>query len=226
MNFLTQKLFEIKDEKYRIFSKKLIPDTKKEIIGVRSPLIKNIISKYKSNQELCENFLSEKHIYHEEFLLHGLIISTKKDIDQVFNLLNEFVFQIDNWAVCDCTVSALKIINKHPKLAIEQVKRYLKSDRPYVVRFGIVVLLTYFLDKNFSDEILSLIKSIKSENYYVNMAIAWFYSVALVKKYQHTIGIIESKTLDKFVHNKSIQKTIESFRISNDKKIYLKTLKI
>ena len=225
MHLFTKRLLSLKDKKYCEFSKKLIPDTEKEIIGVRTPLIKKII-KENNDFALISNFFQEKHVFHEEFLLHGLLISTIKDVNQSLNLLSEFVNHIDNWAVCDSTVSALKILKKHPKKALDFAKKCILSPKPYVVRFGIVILLDYFLDDNFSNEIISLVKNINSENYYVNMAIAWFFSVALVKQYDSTISIILEKNLPKFVHNKSIQKAIESFRIDKDKKEYLRKLKV
>lgn len=225
MHLFTKKLLSLKDEKYCEFSKKLIPDTKKEIIGVRAPLIKKII-KENNDFMLVSNFFQEKHVFHEEFLLHGLLIATIKDVNQTLNLLSDFVNHIDNWAVCDSTVSALKIFKKYPKQALDFAKKCILSPKPYVVRFGIVILLDYFLDDNFSNEIITLVKKINSENYYVNMAIAWFFSVALVKQYDSTISIILEKNLPKFVHNKSIQKAVESFRIEKDKKDYLRKLKV
>ena len=226
MHFFTNKLLSLVEEDYKIFSKKLIPDTDKEIIGVRTPLIKSLIKEYKHNKELFFDFLTQKHTFHEEFLLHGLILSTEKDINVLLEKLNVFSTQIDNWAVCDSTVAGLKLIKKYPTQTLELVKKFVKSNKPYVVRLGIVILLYYFLDKNFNREILEIVASVNSNNYYVNMAIAWFYSVALVKQYNFTIPIIQNKTLPKFVQNKTIQKAIESFRIPKETKSYLKTLKV
>lgn len=225
MHLFTKQLLSLKDEKYCEFSKKLIPDTKKEIIGVRAPLIKKII-KENNDFTLISNFFQEKHVFHEEFLLHGLLIATIKDVNQALSLLSEFVNQIDNWAVCDSTVSALKIFKKYPKQALDFAKKSILSPNPYVVRFGVVILLDYFLDDNFSNEIITLVKNISSEHYYVNMAIAWFFSVALVKQYDTALSVILEKNLPKFVNNKSIQKAIESFRIDKDKKEYLRKLKV
>lgn len=225
MHLFTKQLLSLKDEKYCEFSKKLVPDTKKEIIGVRAPLIKRLI-KENNDFTLISNFFQEKHVFHEEFLLHGLLIATIKDVNQALSLLSEFVNQIDNWAVCDSTVSALKIFKKYPKQALDFAKKSILSPNPYVVRFGVVILLDYFLDDNFSNEIITLVKNISSEHYYVNMAIAWFFSVALVKQYDTALSVILEKNLPKFVNNKSIQKAIESFRIDKDKKEYLRKLKV
>ena len=226
MHIITKRLLQLKDENYRIFSLKLIPDTNKEIIGVRTPLIKNLIKEYKYNQELIDDFLFEEHKFHEEFMIHGQLLSLEKNIDVLLRKLTLFSTQIDNWAVCDTTVSALKLLKKHPKKTLDIVKEFINSTKPYVVRLGIVILLCYFLDENFSEEILKLVKDVNSNHYYVNMAIAWFYSVALVKQYDLAIKILQEKTLPKFIQNKSIQKAVESFRIANDKKSYLKTLKV
>ena len=214
------------DQEYRIFSKKLIPDTNLKIIGVRTPVIKKIASEYKNSTEKIYNFFNEKHIYFEESLLHGFLLQTIKDKQDFFFYLSKFITQIDNWATCDQTVSALKNLNKFPKDSIKLVKECLKNKKPYVVRFGIVVMLNYFLSDNYSKDILHLALSVFSNDYYVNMALAWFYSVALVKQYDDTIRILQDKSLPKFVQNKTIQKANESFRISNDIKKYLKTLKI
>jgi len=214
------------DQEYRIFSKKLIPDTNLKIIGVRTPVIKKIASEHKYSTEKIYNFFNEKHIYFEESLLHGFLLQTIKDKQDFFFYLSKFIPQIDNWATCDQTVSALKNLNKFPKDSIKLVKECLKNKKPYVVRFGIVIMLNYFLSDNYSKDILHLALSVFSNDYYVNMALAWFYSVALVKQYDDTIRILQDKSLPKFVQNKTIQKANESFRISNDIKIYLKTLKI
>ncbi len=227
MRTITQKFFKFAEEDYKKFSKKLIPDTKLTILGVRTPIIKSLAREYnKNNLAEISNFLNDKHTYYEEWLLHGFLLSYEKDIDNLFVKLNNFIPFIDNWAICDYSVMAMKLFRKYPEKTFEKVKEFLYSNSPYTIRFGIVILLSYFLDENFSDKILELIKTISSEHYYVNTALAWFYSVALVKQFDKTIKIIEEKNLPKFVHNKSIQKAIESFRISDKNKHYLKTLKI
>ncbi len=226
MHNFTFELLSLEDKGYKDFSKKLIPGTKYEIIGVRAPLIKQMAKKNISNNLEINAFFKEKHAYHEEFVLHGLLLSFEKDIDVLITKLKCFVQSIDNWAVCDTTVMALKQLKMHPEKALNFIKVCLKSAKPYVVRFGIVCLLCYFLDDKFNPDILQLISPIKSEHYYVNMGLAWLYSVALVKQYNDTVWIFESNVLPKFVHNKSIQKAIESYRITSETKSYLKTLKI
>ncbi len=224
---ITNKLFELSEKEYKIFSEKLIPDTKLEILGVRTPLIKKY-AKYlcKDTPHLVNDFLCAKHQYYEEWLLHGFLLSYEKDIDALILQLNNFLPYIDNWAICDCSVMALKIFKKNPIKTLDFIKNCIKSNKPYIVRFGIVALLSYFLDTNFSNEILLLINDIKSEHYYVNMALAWFYSIAIIKQYKSILPLIKSQSLPKFVHNKAIQKATESFRVPFDTKQYLKTLKI
>lgn len=227
MNTYLDKLKTKIDLKFKDFSKKLIPDTKAKILGVRTPEIKKFAKEFYINSpEKVLTFFNEKHCYFEEFLLHGFLLSNIKDIDQLLLQLNLFVPTIDNWAVCDQTVSALKLLKKHPQKTYSSVKKWLKSDRPYVVRFGIVVLLNYFLDNNFNDTIYTDLSNIKSSHYYVNMAIAWFYSIALIKQYSSAINIIQSKTLPTFVQNKAIQKACESFRITEEIKHQIKNYKI
>ncbi|MBE5754399.1 MAG: DNA alkylation repair protein [Clostridiales bacterium] len=227
MNELTKLLLENQDLSYREFHSKLIPDNTHPIIGVRVPVIKSIAkSALKNLPTQTLDFISETHTFYDEFMLHALIINTLfLDVNKTFIEVEKFLPQVDNWAVCDSFVSSLKIINKHPEFVLEKVKDYLKSSRPYTVRFGVVVLLNYFLDKNFSEEVLSLVSERCGEHFYVDMAIAWLFSVALVKQYDFALPYLLNDKLTKFVHNKAIQKAIESYRIDKDTKEYLKTLK-
>ena len=227
MNELTKLLLKNQDLSYREFHSKLIPDNTHPIIGVRVPVIKSIAkSALKNLPTQTLDFISETHTFYDEFMLHALIINTLfLDVNKTFIEVEKFLPQIDNWAVCDSFVSSLKIINKHPEFVLEKVKDYLKSSHPYTVRFGVVVLLNYFLDKNFSEEVLSLVSARCGEHFYIDMAIAWLFSVALAKQYDFTLPYLLNDKLTKFVHNKAIQKAIESYRIDKDTKEYLKTLK-
>ncbi len=226
MNQITKALLLEKDDKYRLFSQKLIPDTSLEIIGVRVPKIKQIVKQF-ANTECAYNFIRENHKYYEEYFVHGLLIGTiKNDIQQVFKMLEDFLPHLDNWAICDSTVANLEIFKKHKELTHKKALDYLKFNNPYTVRFGVIILLDYFLDDGFNENVINALLNVKSEHYYVNMAIAWFISVALVKQYDTMIKYIENKLFPKFVHNKAIQKAKESFRISSDVKVYLNTLKI
>ncbi len=218
-------LFDKQDLKYKAFHQRIVPDTKHEIIGVKVPELRKIAKNIKALSDIS-SFFNEKHVYYEEFMLHGLLIAQIKDTDKAYSLLNDFLPQIDNWAVCDVTVSAIKNIAKDRDLLYNNVLKWIESERVYTVRFAIVCLLTYFAEKRYSDRIFGLLSSINTDEYYINMAIAWLYSVFLVKCYDETLPIIESKTLSRFIQNKTIDKARDSFRIADDKKIYLKTLKI
>ena len=226
MHILNNELLNYTDQKYKVFTQKLVPDTKYPILGIRVPCIKQIIKKFQ-NKEILYSFLSLNHTYYEEWFLHGLIIGQeKKDIDRAIKLIDEFLPHLDNWAICDSTVLTLKIFKKYPVKVLEKIKNYLNSELTYVKRFGIVSLLGYFMDDYFNEEILSILKSVSSDNYYVNMAIAWALSVAIIKHPDITIKLLESKILTRFIQNKTIQKAIESFRVPLNTKEYLKTLKI
>lgn len=227
MNPLTQKLIENSETSYKEFHSKLVPDTLYPLLGVRVPIIKNLAKNaIKSDRSTILEFISETHTFYEEFMLHALLInSLSNDINELFSLIENFLPQIDNWAICDSFVSSLKTLKKHPKLTLNKVKKYLNSSHPYTVRFAIVTLLVYYLDDNFSEEILQL--SIKNcgKHFYIDMAIAWLFSFALIKQYDVTIPYFKNNILTKFVHNKALQKAIESFRVSPNTKEHLKTLK-
>ena len=226
MNVIEKILFNNQDIKYRDFNSKLIPNIDKDkIIGVRMPILRKIAKDIYLNNYIDE-FLSElPHKYQEENILHGLILGLKyKDIDILLDKLDIFLPYIDNWAVTD--VISSKIFKKYPDKVYDRVKIWLNSEYEYVIRFGVVTLLQFYLDDNFKLEELELVNEIDSDYFYVRMAIAWFYSFALIKQYDRTIGYFEDRVLDKWIHNKSIQKAIESYRISDDKKEYLRILKI
>ena len=227
MSELTNILLLNKDENYKLFSKKLIPDTDYPILDVRVPIIKAIAKKFNNNKKLKNEFIKNKHIYYEEYFLHGLLIATEKDnVGWVFENLECFLPLIDNWAICDSCVMAMKIFNKNTDAVFSKIKTWIKSSHPYTVRFALVTLLSYFTTPEYCDKVLSIIKNVKSEHYYVNMALSWLISVMLIKNYDKTLNLFTSNSLNKFVHNKSIQKAIESFRIPNERKLELRKLKI
>ena len=226
MDIINKILFLNKDIKYREFNSKLIPNIDKDkIIGVRMPILRKI-AKDIYNEEYIDCFLDElPHIYHEENILHGIILTLKyKDIDILLDKLDIFLPYVDNWAVTD--VISPKIFKKYPDIVYNRIKIWLNSRDEYVIRFGVVSLLQFYLDDNFRIEELELVKNIDIDYFYVKMAIAWFYSFALIKQYDNTIRYFEDRLLDKWIHNKSIQKAIDSYRISDDKKKYLRNLKI
>ena len=219
-------LFDNRDLEYKDFNSKLIPNIDKDkIIGVRMPVIRKIAKNIVNNNYIDE-FLSElPHKYQEEKVLHGILLTMKyKNIDVLLDKLDVFLVYVDNWAITD--VISPKIFKKYPDKVYDRIKIWVNSNHEYVIRFGIVSLLQFYLDDNFRLEELELVRNINSDYFYVNMAIAWFYSFALIKRYDDTIIYFENRCLDKWIHNKSIQKAIESYRISDDKKKYLRSLKI
>lgn len=222
---IREELYLNRDLKYRDFHSKLVPNLdKKNIIGVRTPVLRKIAKKFSKHKDI-ELFLEDlPHRYYEENNLHCFILCDFKDISILIEKADIILPYIDNWATCD-TFSP-KIFKKYPDIVLEKIMEWIKSDRTYTVRYGIVLLMENYLDDEFNPDMLNIIAGIKSEEYYVNMAIAWYFSFALIKQYEITINLIESKVLDKFVHNKTIQKAVESRRISDERKQYLKSLKI
>ena len=218
---LTEELLKLGDSQYKEFNSKLVPNIdKNRIIGVRNPEVKQLV---KSTNEDIKEFLNElPHYYNEENVLHGYLLSNIKDYDEKISVLNRFLPYIDNWSVCD--IIKPKSFKKNRDKLINQIKIWIKSDHTYTVRFGL--LMTHYLDEDFKKEYLLLPLSIHTDEYYINMMIAWYYATALAKQYDETIMIIEDKKLDSWIHNKTIQKAKESFRVSDKQKEYLNTLKI
>ena len=221
---IQKELFSLQDKEYMKFLSKLTPNVSEDtIIGVRIPEIRKLAKKLVKNNEY-EDFLKElPHKYYDENLLHGAIISENKDFENCIELLNSFLPFVDNWAVCD-TISP-KIFKKHKKELIEKIKEWSQSDKTYTCRFGVEMLMTHFLDKDFKKEYLEIVANIHSEEYYVKMVIAWFFATALTKQWDYAVIYLEDNRLDVWVHNKTIQKARESLRILEDKKGYLKGLK-
>ena len=223
MNILDE-LFNLKDEKYKELQAKIIPNiSSNSIIGVRTPLLRDLSKKLvKDHYSLFLNDLPHK--YFDENQLHAFTISLLKDYDECIMYVNKFLPYVDNWATCD--QMSPKVFKKNTNKLLEQIKVWIKSKKTYTIRFGIGMLMEYFLDENFNKTYLELVYKIGSNEYYVNMMIAWFFATALAKQYEETIKYIENKKLDIWVHNKTIQKAIESYRIRESQKEYLKTLKI
>lgn len=222
---IREKLFSLRDEKYADFTAGLIPTLPREkFIGVRTPALRTLAKEiYKSSD--YREFLSDlPHKYYEEDNLHGFIICQMKDIDECVSELRRFVPFTDNWATNDCVRPP--VLKKHPERAFSLAEEYLRSENPYTLRFGIGLLLSWFLDENFDRTQLDLVAEIKSDEYYVNMMIAWYFATALAKQYESTLPFLENRRLSPRIHNKTIQKARESYRVSDERKAYLNTLKI
>lgn len=217
-------LFSLKDEQYQVFQSSLIPTIPKDtVIGVRTPILRKY-AKDLSN-EVRDSFMQElPHQYYEENILHAICLSELKDYDLFMKEIERFLPYIDNWAVCD--IIKPKVVQKDKKDFIQYIKKWIDSNEVYTIRFGIDMLMTYYLDEDYRKTYLKYTLKVKSSDYYVKMVVAWFYATALAKHYEDTLEILEEKKLPKWVHNKTIQKAIESYRITFEQKEYLKSLKI
>ena len=220
-----KRLFEMRDTGYRDFHARLIPTVKKEkIIGIRTPMIWKFAKEFGKTEE-SELFLKVlPHQYYEENNLHGLLIEQIRDYDKCLEELERFLPFIDNWATCD--LLALHMMKKHRDIFIREVFRWIESDQPYTIRFGISMLMRHYLDEEFKTEYPEKVAAIRSEEYYVNMMRAWYFATALAKQYENVLPFLEKRQMDVWTHNKTIQKAIESYRITSEQKEYLRTLRI
>ena len=225
MTEIQKLLFAKQDIKYRDFQAPLFPNVDKEkIIGVRTPELKKL-AKELNGSDMAKEFIETlPHLYFDENQLHAFIISLIKDYQICLKEVERFLPYIDNWGTCDQL--SPKVFSKHKDELIKEIKRWLKSKHTYTVRFAIGMLLALYLDESFKEEYLELVASIRSDEYYINMMVAWYFATALAKQYKSAIKYIEDKKLDIWVHNKTIQKAVESYRISDEQKAYLKTLKV
>lgn len=224
MTDFQQKLFELQDKEYALFQAKLTPTVAPELfIGVRVPLARKLAKQLFKEQD-CEPFLKDlPHKYFDENMLHTLLLNEQKDFEGTVSLVESFLPYIDNWAVCD--ILSPKVFKKHKMELMSYIKKWSSSKETYTCRFGIEMLMSHFLDDDFLPEYLKIPASIHSDEYYVNMMIAWFFATALAKQWDATIPYIQNGRLDIWCHNKTIQKARESYRITDEQKQYLKTLK-
>ena len=218
-------LFKMQDKEYREFQVKLIPGKTVDVmIGVRTPDLRKY-AKELVKEGKYEDFLKDlPHKYFDENQLHAFILSEIKDYDECIEYVERFLPYVDNWATCD--QMSPKVFKKNKDKLLERIKVWIKSDKTYTIRFGIGMLMQHYLDEDFKKEYLKWVSEIKSEEYYVNMMIAWYFATALAKQYEETIKYIEKQKLDKWTHNKTIQKSVESYRITDNQKKYLRSLKI
>ncbi len=225
INEIETELFALQDEKYRDFNASLVPTLdKNSFIGVRSPELRRLAKKY-AKDERIEVFLSAlPHKYQEENTLHGFIISLEKDFDKAIAETERFLPYINNWAVCDGI--SPKVFAKNKPELLEYIKRWIKSDETYTVRFAIGMLMRHFLDEEFEPWQMEFVISVDSEEYYIRMMQAWYMATALAKQYDAAFEVIKAKKLPKWTHNKSIQKAVESYRITDERKEILKGYRI
>lgn len=222
---IREKLLGMQDLKYRDFNASLIPNVDKEtVIGVRTPQLRKLAKEFAKDPEIDAFLTSLPHRFYEENNLHGLIIETIKDYGECVREMKLFLPYIDNWATCD--IISPKIFKKHLPELLEEIRIWIGSGHTYTIRFGIEMLMSFYLEDAFKPEFPEMVAGVKSEEYYVNMMIAWYFATALAKQYDAVIPFIEQKRLEKWTHNKAIQKSVESCRITPEQKAYLKTLKI
>lgn len=222
---IREHLFALQDLKYKAFQEKLMPTVDPDrVIGVRMPALRGY-AKEISGQPMAKEFLNSlPHHYYEENNLHGALLQEMKDYDEAMAHTEAFLPHIDNWATCDSFTP--KVFKKHPARVYEKIQGWIRSEHTYTIRYGIGIFLSNFLDGEFRREMMDSIAVLRSEEYYVNMMIAWYFATALAKQPDAALDHIRDRSLDKWTHNKAIQKAIESYRISTEMKSYLRTLKI
>ncbi len=222
---LHHKLFTMKDLWYRDFQSKLMPTIDKErVIGIRIPVLRKFATEFAKTGD-AEAFLKTlPHTYYEENNLHAFIIEKIRDFDMAVEQLDGFLPFVDNWATCD--MMNPRVLGKYPEKLEKVIMRWINDKKTYTVRYGIGMLMRYFLDENFDVKYLDIVSQIRSDEYYVNMMKAWFFATALSKQYEKTLPYIEGRKLDSVTHNMAVRKAIESFRITKEQKEYIRTLKI
>ena len=222
---IVAELLRLRDEKYARMQVRILPTVKPDrIIGVRTPELRAMARGLSREQE-TETFLRDlPHPYFDEDQLHAFVISLEKDFDRCLARVEAFLPFIDNWATCDQL--SPKAFRKEPEKLLPSIQTWIRSERTYTVRFAIGMLMQHFLDERFDPAYPELVAGVRSQEYYVNMMIAWYFATALAKQYERVLPYLEEKRLPPWVHNKTIQKSVESNRITEKQKAYLKTLRV
>ena len=221
---IVKELFKLQDKSYAAFNSKLIPTVEQDrVIGVRTPELKTLAKTLAKDKDKDQFLQSLPHQYFEENQLHAFVISMEKDFDKCLAEVEAFLPYVDNWATCDQLLP--KVCKKNPEKLLVHIRKWIKSDHTYTVRFAIGVLMKHFLDDDFDTKYPDMVVKVKSEEYYINMMRAWYFATALAKQYDAILPYIEEKRLDTWSHNKAIQKSIESYRITDEQKKFLRTLK-
>ena len=222
---IRKRLFDMRDVAYRDFQAGLIPNLEKDrLIGVRTPLLRQLAKQLAASEQTAE-FLSDlPHYYFDENQLHAFIISEMKDFDLCVQYLEAFLPYIDNWATCDQL--SPKVFRKNKDELLKHIEVWINSSHTYTIRFAIGMLMQHFLTEDYQERYPEMVSAISSDEYYVRMMVAWYFATALAKQYESILPYIEEKRLDPWTHNKTIQKAVESNRISWEHKEYLKSLKL
>ena len=219
-----ERLFALQDTKYRAFQSKLMPTVAPEtVIGVRTPLLRNLAKELAGTAEAADFLRVLPHAYYEENNLHAFLVEKIRDYDAALAETERFLPYIDNWATCDGLRP--KALGRYPHKTAEKALGWMKSDHTYTVRYGIGTLMNFFLGEYYAPEYPEAVVAVKSNEYYINMMRAWYFATALIGHYDDIVKILETGRLDTFTHNKTISKARESYRITPEKKEYLKTLR-
>lgn len=222
---IVAELICLQDKKYAAFQAKLIPTIEPDrIIGVRTPQLRAFAKELFREGDTAAFLAALPHLYFEEDQLHAFVISLEKDFDKCMGSVEAFLPHIDNWATCDQL--SPKVFKKEPEKLLPYIDIWLKSDKVYTVRFAIGMLMQHFLDGRFEPKYADMVAAVKSDEYYINMMIAWYFATALAKQYDAVLPYLEGKRLGDWTHNKAIQKSVESYRVTPEQKAYLKTLKV
>lgn len=224
MDRIQKQLFALQDLKYKDFQCKLMPTVSPDsVIGVRTPMLRELGKSLRGSAE-ASAFLSRlPHTYYEENNLHAYLISSLTSFDECIAALDRFLPFVDNWATCDMMRPAC--FKKSAPLLLPHIERWLLSSHVYTVRFGIEMLMVFFLDQHFDASLLARVAKIQSDEYYLKMMQAWYFATALAKQWEAAVPYIEARLLSPWVHAKTIQKAIESYRIADEQKQYLRSLK-
>ena len=223
---IKKKLLEFSDQKYKEFHTGLCPGTE-NIIGIRVPVIRKYAQELFKEKDWKQTIEQIDNQYYEETMLQGMLIGQAKNenLNTILQYVEKYVPKIDNWAICDTFCAGLKITKKYKKEMWNFIQKYLKSDKEFEIRFAIVMILDYYIDKEYLKENFKIFDNIKHEGYYVKMAIAWAISICLIKFYNDTVQYLNKANLDNWTYNKAIQKAIESHRILDEQKDFLRKLK-
>ena len=222
---IVAELFRMQDKDYALMQTKIIPTVASDrIIGVRTPALRTFAKSLYMDSDINAFLSCVPHQYFDEDQLHAFVLSLEKDFDKCIAEVDAFLPYIDNWATCDQLSPG--VFKKEPEKLLPYIQSWIKSDRTYTVRFAIGMLMQHFLDEKFDVKYADMAAEVRSEEYYVNMMIAWYFATALAKQYELILPYLEEKRLDDWIHNKAIQKSVESYRITDEQKAYLKTLKV
>lgn len=218
-------LFALQDPAYRTFQCKLMPTVDPEtVIGIRTPALRQFAKTFAKTADAAAYLEILPHRYYEENNLHGFLIEAIREFDQAVAALDAFLPYVDNWATCD--LMRPKVFQRHLPALLPQIRRWMASDHTYTVRFGVEMLMTFYLEDAFRTEYLDWVALVRSEEYYVNMMIAWYFATALAKQYDAALPYLMERRLAPWTHNKAIQKALESYRISDAQKALLRTMKV